>query len=38
MFEIITKAKLLVVETASFIFLVMFLAKELKDYYKKKIK
>jgi hypothetical protein len=36
--EIITKIKLLVIDTASLIFLIIVLAKELKDLYKKVIK
>jgi len=33
--EIITKIKLLVIDTASLIFLIIVLVKELKDLYKK---
>jgi hypothetical protein len=36
--EIITKIKLLVIDTASLIFLIIVLVKELKDLYKKVIK
>jgi hypothetical protein len=36
--EIITKIKLLVIDTASLIFLIIVLVKELKDLYKKVMK